>query len=231
MLREWLTFMTGPLQQLLAGTLSKLSAVLTALLLLLVGMVVARGVRAGVEQFLLKFLHVDEYTEKIKLNELLARLGFGRSPAFVLGFLVYWLIVLVFLVSAANVVELTVVSELLQKFVLFVPKLIGAVLVLAGGLLLGHFSGEIVLNAATANKIHGAMALSKVIQFVVIVFAAIMALEQIGIDTTILTASIQIILAAVGLGFAIAFGLGGRDVAAEMIRSFAQKRGGEGHRN
>lgn len=230
MLQEWLTLMTGPIQPLLVGTLSKLSAVLTALLLLLVGMVVARGVRAGIEKFL-TFLHLDEYTEKIKLNELFARLGFGRSPAFILGFLVYWLIVLVFLVSAADVVQLTVVSELLQKFVLFVPRLIGAVLVLAGGLLLGHFSGEIVLNAATANKIRGAMALSKVAQFVVIVFAAIMALDQIGIDTTILTSSIQIILAAVGLGFAIAFGLGGRDVAAEMIRSFAQKRGGEGHRN
>lgn len=230
MLQEWLTLMTGPIQPLLVGTLSKLSAVLTALLLLLVGMVVARGVRAGIEKFL-TFLHLDEYTEKIKLNELFARLGFGRSPAFILGFLVYWLIVLVFLVSAADVVQLTVVSELLQKFVLFVPRLIGAVLVLAGGLLLGHFSGEIVLNAATANNIRGAMALSKVAQFVVIVFAAIMALDQIGIDTTILTSSIQIILAAVGLGFAIAFGLGGRDVAAEMIRSFAQKRGGEGHRN
>lgn len=223
--------MTGPIQPLFVGTVSKLSAALMALLLLLVGMIVTRGVRAGVEQFLLEFLHVDEYTEKIKLNELLARLGFGRSPAFVLGFLVYWLILLVFLVSAANVVELTVLSELLQKFVLFIPKLIGAVLVLAGGLLFGHFLGEIVLNATTANKIQGAMALSKVMQFVVIVFAAIMALEQIGIDTTILTSSIQIILAAVGLGFAIAFGLGGRDVAAEMIRSFAQKRSGEGNRN
>jgi hypothetical protein len=228
MLPEWLTVMTGPVQQLVAGILGKLSAIVLALLLLLVGMVVARGLRAGVEKFL-AFLHLDEYTEKIKLNELFARLGFGRSPAFILGFLIYWLIILVFLVSAADVVQLSVVSELLQKFVLFVPRLIGAVLVLAGGLLAGHFLGEIVLNATTANKIQGAMALSKVVQFVVVVFAAIMALDQIGIDTSILTSSIQIILAAVGLGFAIAFGLGGRDVAADIIRNFASKRAGGGN--
>ena len=104
-------------------------------------------------------IHLDRHTETIKLNELLARLGFGQSPSFVIGFLVYWLIILVFLVSAANAVQLTVVSELLQRFVLFVPKLIGAVLVVAGGLLLGHFSGEIVRNAATANKLDGAVAL------------------------------------------------------------------------
>lgn len=226
--QEWLNLIVGPFQQLISTILTKLPAVLTALFLLLVGMVVARGIRTGFEKFF-RFLHLDEYTEKIKLNELFARLGFGRSPAFILGFLVYWLIILVFLVSAADVVQLTVVSDLLQKFVLFVPKLIGAVLVLAGGLLLGHFLGEIVLNASTANKIQGAMALSKVVQFVVVVFASIIALEQIGIDTTILTSSIQIILAAVGLGFAIAFGLGGRDVAAAMIRNFATTRNGEGN--
>jgi small-conductance mechanosensitive channel len=85
--------------------------------------------------------------------------------------------------------------------------------------------GEIVQNAATANKLQGAVALSKVARFVVIVFAAIMALEQIGIDTTIITSSFQIILATIGLGVAIAFGLGGRDMAADIIKNFTEKRG------
>lgn len=138
MAQEWLNLIIGPIQQFLGAILSKLPAVGAALLLLLVGMLVARGVRTAAEKFL-KFVHVDEYTEKIKFNELLARLGFGRSPAFVIGFLIYWFIILVFLVSAANAAELTAVSQLLERFVLFVPKLISAVLVVAGGLLLGHF--------------------------------------------------------------------------------------------
>lgn len=225
--QEWLNLIVGPFQQLLSTILIKLPAMLAALLLLLVGMVVARGLRTAVEKFL-KFIHVDEYTDKIKLNELLSRLGFGRSPVFVIGFLIYWLIILVFLVSAANAVELTVVSQLLQQFVLFVPKLISAVLVVAGGLLLGHFLGEVVRNAATANKIQGAVGLSKVASFVVVVFAVIMALEQIGIDTTIITSSVQIILAAIGLGLAIAFGLGGKDAAADIIRNFTKSRGAGG---
>lgn len=225
--QEWLNLIVGPFQQLLSTILIKLPAMLAALLLLLVGMVVARGLRAAVEKFL-KFIRVDEYTDKIKLNELLSRLGFGRSPIFVIGFLIYWLIILVFLVSAANAVELTVVSQLLERFVLFVPKLISAVLVVAGGLLLGHFLGEVVRNAATANKIQGAVGLSKVASFVVVVFAVIMALEQIGIDTTIITSSIQIILATIGLGLAIAFGLGGKDAAADIIRNFTKIRSAGG---
>jgi hypothetical protein len=224
MTQDWWYMIVGPFQQLLLQVMNKIPSVLAAIVLLLVGMVVARGLRAAVEKFL-KFVRLDEHTDKIKLNEVLARLGFGRSPGQLVGFLVYWLIILLFLVSAANAVELTVVSELLEQFVLFIPKVIGAVLVLAGGLLLGHLVAEIVRNAAVANRIDGAVALSKAAQFVVIAFAAIMALEQIDIDTTIVTSSVQIILAAIGLGLAIAFGLGGKDKAAEVIRNFTEKRG------
>lgn len=228
MQQEFLTLITSPFQQLLAKFLSALPGVLGAVLLLLIGMLIARGLRTAVEKFL-KLVRMDEYTEKVKLNELLSRLGFGTSPAFIVGFLVYWLVILAFLVSAANAVELTVVSELLEQFALFIPRLIGAVLVLAGGLLLAHFSGEIVQNAAVANKIQGAVALSKAARLVVMVFAAIMALEQIGIDTSIITSSVQIILATIGLGLAIAFGLGGKDVAADILRNFTRNRvGGSG---
>lgn len=223
MSQDWWNVVVGPFQQLLGGILSKVPGVLVAILLLLVGMLVARGLRAAVEKFL-KFVRVDEYTEKIRLNELLSRLGFGHSPGYVIGFLVYWLIILVFLLSAANAVELTAVSRLLERVVLFIPKLIGGILVVAGGLLLGHLLGEIVRSAATANKLQGAVALSKAARFVVIVFATIMAFEQIGIDTTIITSSVQIILATIGLGLALAFGLGGRNAAAEVIRNFTDKR-------
>jgi hypothetical protein len=221
---DWMNVIVGPFQQLVLQVMNKIPGILAAILLLLVGMLVARASRAGIEKFL-KLIRLDEYTDRIRLNEVLARLGFGRSPGQVVGFLVYWLIILVFLLSAANAVELTVVSELLQQFVLFIPKVIGAVLVLAGGLLLGHLVAEVVHNAAIANRLDWAVGLSKAAQLVVIMFASIMALEQIDIDTTILTSSIQIVLATVGLGFALAFGLGGRDKAAEVIRKFTEKQG------
>ncbi len=223
MVQDLMAILVEPFQQLLGSILVKIPSILSAFVLLLIGMVIARFARIGVEKFF-KVTKLDNYTEQIKINELTARLGFGDSPGFVIGFLVYWLIILVFLVSAANVVELTVVSHLMQRFVLFIPKLIGAVLVLAGGLLLGHFFSEIVHNAATANKLDGAVALSKAVRFTVVVFAAIMALEQIGIGTDIITSSIQIIIAAIGLGLALAFGLGGRDAAGDVIKNFVARQ-------
>jgi hypothetical protein len=220
---EWVNVIVGPFQQLTLRIMNRAPGILAAILLLLVGMLIARGLRTGIEKFL-KFIHLDEHTDKIRLNEVLARLGFGRSPGQVIGFLVYWLVILIFLLSAANAVGLTVVSELLQQFVLFIPRVIGAVLVLAGGLLLGHLVAEVVQNAAIANRLDWAVGLSKAAQFVVIVFAAIMALQQIGIDTTIVTSSVQIVLGSIGLGLALAFGLGGRDKAAEVIRKFTERQ-------
>jgi mechanosensitive ion channel-like protein len=201
----------------------KLPGILAALVLLLIGMVVARVIRTAIQSGL-KYAKLDQYTDKINLNELLSRLGMGRSPSFVVGFMVYWLIILVFLVSAANTVKLVVVAQVVERFLLFIPHVLAAVLVVAAGLLIGRFLGEIVQNAATANRIQGSIILSKIVNLVVVVFSAVMALEQLGVDTSIMTSSAQIILATLGLALAIAFGLGGRDVAADIIRDFTAKR-------
>lgn len=224
MMQEWMNLLVQPLQAFWMEITAKLPGILAGLVLLLVGMVVARVIRTGVQRGL-KYANLDQMTDKVKLNELFGRLGFGRSPSFILSFVAYWFIILVFTVSAANAVKLTVVAAVLQRFLMFLPQLLAAVLVMAAGMLIGRFLGEIVQNAATANRIQGAVGLSKVVKFVVVAFSAVMALEQIGIDTTIMTSSVQIILATLGLALAIAFGLGGRDVAADIIRSFTAKRG------
>jgi small-conductance mechanosensitive channel len=224
MVQEWTTLLVQPLEGFWMEITAKLPGILAAMVLLLIGMVVARLIRSGVQRGL-KYASLDQFTDKVKVNELVARLGMGRSPSFIIGFVAYWFIILVFTVSAANAVKLSVVAQMLQRFLMFMPQLLAAVLVLCAGLLIGRFLGEIVQNAANANKLQGAVALSKVVKFVVMVFSAVMAMEQIGIDTTIMTSSVQIILATMGLALAIAFGLGGRDVAADIIRSFTAKRG------
>ena len=91
----------------------------------------------------------------------------------------------------------------------------------AAALLAG--TGVALLNLN--SFIDGAVALSKIVRFTVLVCASIMALEQVGIDTSIVTSSVQIIMATIGLGLALAFGLGGRDTAAEIIRNFVSSRG------
>lgn len=212
-----------PLQRVMYRLAALVPGVLLALVLLLAGLVLARALRALTVK-LLSYIKLDTYTGKVGLNEILQRLGLGASPSYIVGFLIYWLIVLVALVAAANAVELTVVGELLEKFVLFVPQVLGAVLVLAGGLVLGHFLAEIVRNASLANGIQGAGVLSRLTRLTVVIFAATIALDKLGLNTSIIRSSWQIILGSIGLALAVAFGLGGKDAAADVLRGWMSKR-------
>ena len=223
--QEWLRIISDPFLHFWSRLVAVLPAIVAALLLLLVGFILARVARALVEKFL-GVIKLDEHTGKIGFNEVLSRVGCGESPSYVMGFLIYWLIVLVFLVSASNVVQLTVVSELLEIFVLFIPKLIASMVILFAGLVLGHLAFQMVSSAAAANSIEGAKILGRVSNIVVVVFASIMAIEHLGIDTQILSSSLQIILGTIGLAVALAFGLGGRDVAADVIRDFLKNKKG-----
>jgi hypothetical protein len=194
-----------------------------AFLLLLVGMFMARVLRTVAER-LFDRAHLDEYTSKVGINEVLMRLGLGKSPSYVLSFLIYWFILFIFIVSAANAVNMTVVSDLLERFVLFLPVLIASLLILFGGLLFARFLSEVITNAAAANSIRGGAVLAQASYVVVLIFSAMTALEQLGMKMNFISAAVQILLGSAGLAAAIAFGIGGKDVAGELIRDLVNRK-------
>ena len=201
-----------------AGAIPTLAA---ALLLLLIGMFLARAARTAIEVVLGK-LRLDDHTSRVGINEVLSRLGLGKSPTFALAWVAHWFILFLFIVSAANAVNMTVVSEMLERFVGLLPSLIAAVLIIFGGLLFGRLIGHILRNAAAANSIRGGAAVAAVAQAVAIGAAGIIALEQIGVRPQILIPTVQILIGSVGLALAIALGLGAKDLAADYLRDLVR---------
>lgn len=192
-------------------------SLIAALLLILFGIFVARLLRSVVEHFFKK-MKFDNYTSRIGINEIMARFGFGKSPTYIIGFVLYWSLILVFFVAAFDMLHLPIVAKILERLILeFMPKIASAILIGFGGLLFARVIAEIVLNSATANNLKGGKALSKIVNFVVLVFTAIVALEQIGIEMKIIRSSLNIFLGAIGLAFAIAVGLGAKDTAKDII--------------
>lgn len=220
--REIAEQLSNPLLSLGMAVYSRLPNLAAAFVFLLLGLVIARGLRTFLERVLDR-THLDDYTSKVGINEVLTRLGLGRSPAYVLSFLAYWFVLLVFIVFAANAVNLTVVSELLQRFMMFLPSLISAILIAFGGLLFSNFLSEVVRSAAQANNVRGGAVLASFTYAVVLIFSVLLALEQLGVQLDLVTSSLQIILASIGLGAAIAFGLGGKGLAEEQLRNFFRK--------
>jgi hypothetical protein len=196
---------------------------IAAFLLLLAGMFTARALRTVAEGVLAK-AKLDEHTCRVGINEVLQRLGMGKSPTYGVCFLIYWFVLFIFIVSAANAVNMTVVSEMLERFLLFLPRILAGVLILFGGLLFARFLSEIVRSASEANSIPGGAGMARALYVAVLVFASITSLEQIGIETRLISSAVLIILASVGLALALAFGMGGRDVAAEAIRDLAKRK-------
>mgnify|MGYP001602207068 FL=1 len=220
---ELLELLTHPFVSVANRFAAHIPSFAAAFILLLAGMFTARALRTACERMLDR-AHLDEYTSKVGINEVLARLGLGKSPSYVLSFLIYWFILFIFIVSAANAVNMTVVSELLERFVLFLPALIASILILFGGLLFARFLKEVVASASLANNIRGGALLAEAAYIIVLVFSAMTALEQLGMKMTFISAAVQILLGSAGLAAAIAFGLGGKDLAGELLREFLKRK-------
>ncbi|OGS37663.1 MAG: hypothetical protein A2506_10305 [Elusimicrobia bacterium RIFOXYD12_FULL_66_9] len=203
-----------------SGVIAPLAA---AFLLLLIGMFTARAARALVEAAMSK-ARIDEFTSRAGLNELLARLGLGKSPSAVAAFIVHWFLLVVFIVSAANVLNMTAVTELLERFVMFLPSMVASVLILFGGLLFARLVSQVLLNAASANSVRGGNAVAAAAWVAVLVASAAAALEQLGVRPSLLVSAVQILLGSVGLALAIACGLGAKDVAADFIKDLVARR-------
>lgn len=189
-----------------------------AFIFVLFGLFVARLVSSLLEQFLRR-IKLDSYTSSVGINELLIRFGFGKSFSHMVSFLVYWALLLVFFVTAADILNLTAISEILQRFTLvFLPKMVAAIFIGFGGLMFARFMSDVVMNSATANNLRGGRSLSKIVHFVIVVFTLIAAIEQLGIEMKMIRNGVNILFASMGLAFAIAVGLGAKDIAHNLIK-------------
>lgn len=184
----------------------------------LFGLFIARLISSLLEQFLRK-IKFDSYTSRVGINEILIRFGLGKSFTQVISFVVYWALLLVFLVTAANILNLTVISEILRRFVDFLPNLMAAIFIGFGGLLFARFMADIVMSSAVSNNLRGGSSLSKIVHFVIVVFTLIAAIEQLGIKMKMIIGGINIMLASLGLAFAIAVGLGAKDIAHDVLKN------------
>jgi Conserved TM helix len=195
---------------------------LAALLLLFVGWLLANLVRTGVMK-LLDVLRFDTLAEKTGIEAFLKQGNLDVSLSRILAKLAYWIIIFIVIVTVANSLGLHMVADLFNKIVLYIPNIIVAILVLVFGVLVARFINRMVFAYLNNIGVQGALTISTLSEYGVIIFVVFVALEQLAIGTTLLTAAFQIGFGAIGLAFALAFGLGGREWAAGVIKKLTEK--------
>ncbi|HUT85284.1 MAG TPA: hypothetical protein VMW66_00440 [Elusimicrobiales bacterium] len=197
--------------------ISIVPSILISLVFLLIGLMLSRIVTTVLTKALKK-IKFDDITSKLGINEILARVGFGKSPTYVISFIAYWLIMLMFIILAFKALNLDIMTTLLERFMYFVPKLIISIIILFAGMLFANFVHDVVRNSADVNNLKGGKILAKIIQGIIILFAALLALEQLGIEMSLINQSVMIVLSSLGLAFAIALGLGAKDIVAKFLQ-------------
>ena len=198
-------------------------SVLLVLVLFLTGWLVSKYVIKNGITKLLKLLKLDDLSRKIELDAVLAKGGITIALSELIGVICYWLSLLVTFVVALNAVGLTVAADLLQKIVLFVPNIIAAVFILIVGMFAAVLVRNIVRVSANNAGISNANLFGNIVEVVIMVFAAAIALEQLQIGGRIIDLTISIILGSFGLGFALAFGLGCKDIVGKAVGEFLSK--------
>lgn len=196
---------------------------LGAMMLLVIGAILGKLLKKLAEKVLVVG-KLDTVSEKIGISDFTHKVGLGRSPSVIIGFLIYWLIFLTFLVSAAELLNFTIVTELLKQFIMFFPKLIAAIFVLAVGIIIGNFVDGLIVRISAANKIEAGEKLGKISKVIIIIYVSVIALEQLQIKTMIVGDTMRIILASFAIAIGIAFGLGGKDIAADFLKSLYKKK-------
>jgi len=220
---EWGSLIVEPVREMLTKIMAYLPVLLGALLILIVGWIVAKIIRSIVNGAL-KVVHFDSLADKAGISEVLRKGDLKITARQVLSGLVYWLIIIMVLVMAANALGLPKASDILSSLFAYVPKVIAALLVLVVAMFLASFVSGIVRIAAGNAKLPKPEMLAGISKWAIIIFAVTIALAQLGIAPLVVATTFNIILGGVVLALALAFGLGGKDAAARYLEELKEKR-------
>lgn len=215
-----------PLRVFLAQLGEFLPKLILAVSILIVGWLLAKFLRFVIVRGL-KAVNFHVLAERAGIDDFLQKGGIKTDITGVLALLCYWLVVLAALMVAFNGLGLTYVTDLIGRVLLFVPKVIVAVLILAFGAYFARFVATSVTTYFGNVGLEDAQLLGRIAHYAIMVFVALIALDQVSIGTDIIQHSFLIVLAGVMLALALAFGLGAQKMAARLLESWWPGKGGK----
>ncbi|MCA9353841.1 hypothetical protein KC842_03175 [Candidatus Nomurabacteria bacterium] len=219
LLTNWGDVFVASLQSLWIGVVSFIPSLIVAILIFIVGWIVGKLVGNAVSQ-LISALKIDKALSSTGLNEISQRSGLNITASGLLGGLVKWFVVIVFLMTSLEIIGLTEVNGFLRDVVLgYLPNVIIAALVLLAATVISDFMERVVVGGAKAARVRSAHMLGSVTKYAIWVFAFIIVLSELGVAVQFMQILFTGIIAMLAIAGGLAFGLGGRDAAARAIES------------
>ncbi len=218
-MQEWSEVILASFQTLLAGVIDFAPRLLLAIVVFLVGWIIAATLGRLVSQ-IIDFFKVDKVLQKTGIEEPLARSGLRLNSGLFVGGLVKWFFLLVFLIASIDILGLNQLNAFLRDVVLmYLPNVIVAVLILLAAALLADVSQKIVVTSVKAARIASAQFLGGVVKWAIWLFAVLAALYQLGIAGALIQTLFTGFIAMLAIAGGLAFGLGGKEAASKVVES------------
>jgi len=195
---------------------------LGAIIVILAGWIIAITLGRLVAKAL-RDMRLDKAMEKIGFGRKMSEIGVRVGLSDFVGGLVKWFLILVFLMAAANILQLTQVTNFLNSIIFYIPNVVVAVVILAVVSLLGNFVYSVVRGSSRAAGMVSATFLAAISKWAIIIFGIFAALIQLGVASTLVSTIFIGIVAMISLAGGLAFGLGGKDEAALLLRKIREE--------
>lgn len=222
-LTTWTELFLNSLQafgQTLAASIPK---ILGAILILLLGWLFAKLVANGIAR-LLKVLQFDKLSERLKATEFLERANVELTPSKFIGKFFYWVLLLLVIISASDALGWDAVSQQISKLLGFLPNLLIAIIFFIVGTYIASFIRDFIKGATTSMGISAGKIISSVVFYFLFIIVTLTALEQAGVDTSIISANLSLILGAILLAAGVSYGFASRDVLSNILASFFSRK-------
>jgi len=198
-----------------------LPQIIGAIIIAVLGVILAKIVKRVVVKVLQK-LRFEKITEKAGVDEILSKGEIENTPTDLIGIFTYWFILILVFIAALDALGLPIVSDMLNSIFLYIPNVVAAIVVLLLGFLFGNLLSSLVRTAAANAEVSSPDALGKTALYAIVVFSGFIALHQLRIAQDLMIAAFIIAFGAASLALALAFGLGGKDMAAETLRKWCE---------
>ena len=215
---DWLTFVVvDPVKAMLIRIWSYIPAIAGAIVILIVGWLIAKLIEAVIVR-VLKAVRLDAASDKAGVSNILAQGEIKLTISELIGAVIYWIVILVVIATALGTLNLTVAAELVARLVDYVPNILAAIFIMIAGAFVADFVAAVVRTTAGNAGINKAGMLAKVTKTIIVIFAIVIAIEQLKIASTLIVLAVNIILISIGVGIALAFGLGCKDIAGKFVQ-------------
>ncbi|MEQ9439608.1 MAG: mechanosensitive ion channel [Cyclobacteriaceae bacterium] len=222
-LQQWERMFYNALNAFGTTFMNALPNVIGALVLLLIGWMIAKAVAYAVRR-VLSSQTMAKVTERLNKLSLLEHSDLSLDSVQIISRFVYWLILLLFFVAASETLGWTAVSRTLNELISYLPALLSALVIALIGLYLAQMVRNFVRTALRSMQVGAASLISNLLFYILAIIVILTALEQAGVNTSVITANLTLIIGALVGAVAISFAIASRHVLENILASFYSRR-------